>query len=158
MRTITTPRRLGRWLAVLGAAVACGSFGAANASAASAQCEAQVNDTPSKLLPCIETNDLLTHMRNLENIAIANPSPADGHPSRNSGEPGYLESAKYVMKVMQDAGYTVKLQTYPFDYFAFKGQPTWSEVSPTARSFALSTDWNAGQATGHADATLQPAG
>ena len=158
MRTITTPRRVWRSLAVMGAAVAFGSFGAANAGAASAQCEAQVNDTPSKLLPCITTDDLWAHMQQFENIAIANPSPADGHPSRNSGEPGYLASALYVAKVMSDAGYSVKIQQYPFTYFAFKGEPAFSEISPTARSFVLATDWNAGQATGTANASLQPAG
>jgi len=158
MRTITTPRRAWRTLAVLGAAVACGSFGAANAGAASAQCEAQVNDTPSKLLPCITTDDLWAHMQTFENIAIANPSPADGHPSRNSGEPGYKASADYVAKVMSDAGYSVKIQQYPFTYFAFTGRPTFSEASPTARSFVLAKDWNAGQATGTASASLQPAG
>src|SRR3954452_3355183 len=158
MRTITTPRRAWRTLAVLGAAVACGSFGAANAGAASAQCEAQVNDTPSKLLPCITTDDLWAHMQTFENIAIANPSPADGHPSRNSGEPGYKASADYVAKVMSDAGYSVKIQQYPFTYFAFTGKPTFSEASPTARSLVLAKDWNAGQATGTASASLQPAG
>jgi hypothetical protein len=158
MRTITTPRRAWRALAVLGAAVVCGSFGAANAGAASPQCEAQVNDTPSKLLPCIQQKDLWTHMVNLEKIAVANPSPADGHPSRNSGEPGYKASADYVADVMTKAGYNVTIQTYPFTYFAFTGQPIWSESFPTARTFALATDWNAGQATGTANAPLQPAG
>src|SRR5207247_580916 len=36
--------------------------------------------------------------------------------------------------------------------------PTFSEVSPTARTFVLSTDWNSGQSTGTAVADLQPAG
>jgi Zn-dependent M28 family amino/carboxypeptidase len=158
MRTITTPRRVGRWLAVLGAAVACGSFGAANAGAASPQCESAVNDTPSKLLPCITTDDLWAHMQAFENIAIANPSPADGHPSRNSGEPGYKASADYVAAKMKAAGYNVTIQQYPFTYFAFTTAPTWSETSPTAQTFVLAQDWNAGQATGTADADLQPAG
>jgi hypothetical protein len=143
---------------VLGAAVACGSFGAANAGAASPQCESAVNDTPSKLLPCITTDDLWAHMQAFENIAIANPSPADGHPSRNSGEPGYKASADYVAAKMKAAGYNVTIQQYPFTYFAFTTAPTWSETSPTAQTFVLAQDWNAGQATGTADADLQPAG
>ena len=31
-------------------------------------------------------------MQAFQAIADANPSPADGHPSRNSGEPGYKAS------------------------------------------------------------------
>jgi len=144
-------------LAVLCTIVASASFGATNAGAiTSAECDAQVNDTPSKLLPCIQTDDLWAHMKNLDLIARQNPSPADGHPSRNSGEPGYLASAEYVAGVMAAAGYNVHIQTYPFDYFAFTGQPTWSELSPTPRDFALSTDWNPGQAAGTAEGEIQP--
>ena len=62
----------------------------------SAQCGARVNDTPVKLVPCIQTADLWKHMQSFQAIAIANPSPADGMPSRNSGEPGYKASVDYV--------------------------------------------------------------
>ena len=63
-------------------------------------CDTQVNDTPSKLLPCITKADLWKHMQRFQAIADANPSPADGHPSRNSGEPGYKASADYVANLM----------------------------------------------------------
>ena len=55
----------------------------------------RVNDTPDKLLPCIQTEDLWPHMQAFQAIANANPGP-DGHPSRNSGEPGYKASVDYV--------------------------------------------------------------
>src|SRR5215831_18667023 len=111
----------------------------------SAQCLARVNDTPSKLIECIQTADLWNHMQNFQAIANANPSPADGHPSRNSGEPGYKASADYVASVMAAAGYNVAIQTYTFTYYAFTGLPSWSETSPVARTFALTTDWNPGR-------------
>src|SRR4029450_8525968 len=60
-----------------------------------ANCDTQVNDTPSKLVACIKTHDLWNHMQRFQAIADANPSPADGHPSRNSGEPGYKAAAGY---------------------------------------------------------------
>src|SRR6266852_8955671 len=69
--------------------VAMGLVTTMNASASKkVSCSTQVNDTAAKLLPCIKKSDLINHMQALENIAIANPGP-DGHPSRNSGEPGY---------------------------------------------------------------------
>src|SRR5947208_1064195 len=95
----------------------------------SAQCDAQVNDTPSKLLPCIQKNDLWKHMQTFQAIADANPGP-DGHPSRNSGEPGYKASADYVVSVMKAAGYDVTLQPYTLVYYAYKGTPSFSEASP----------------------------
>jgi Zn-dependent M28 family amino/carboxypeptidase len=117
-----------------------------------------VNDTPSKLLPCITTEDLWNHMQAFQAIANANPSPADGHPSRNSGEPGYKASADYVARIMTQAGYDVHIQTYQFNYFAYTGIPTFSEVSPTAHDYAVTTDFNPGQSIGTANASLQPAG
>jgi hypothetical protein len=123
----------------------------------SAQCDAQVNDTPGKLLPCIQTDDLWNHMKAFQAIADANPGP-DGHPSRNSGEPGYWASVQYVAQKMQAAGYDVTIQPYKFTYSSYVGTPTWSEVSPTPRDFTLITDWNPGTSNGTASAAIQPAG
>jgi hypothetical protein len=145
------------WLLPL--CVVAGFVVPANASAiTSAECDAQVNDTPGKLLPCIQQDDLWHHMQQFQAIANANPGP-DGHPSRNSGEPGYKASVDYVAKLMREAGYDVTIQPYKFTYSAYVGTPTWSEVSPTARSFVVGTDWNPGQSNGTAtNAEIQPAG
>src|SRR4051794_27639780 len=78
-----------------------------------AQCDARANDTPGKLLPCIQTDELWNHMVQFQKIADDNPG-LDGHPSRNSGEPGYLASALYVKEKMEAAGYDVRLQPYKF--------------------------------------------
>jgi Zn-dependent M28 family amino/carboxypeptidase len=121
-------------------------------------CDTQVNDTPDKLLPCIQTDDLWNYMQHFQAIADANPSPADGHASRNSGEPGYKASADYVAQVMTDAGYDVTIQPYKFTYYAYKAPPVLKEVSPIAHMYALSDDWNPGQSVGTATAALQPAG
>src|SRR5437899_7267031 len=123
----------------------------------SAGCAARVNQTPSKLLPCIRTEDLWRHMQAFQAIADANPG-ADGHPSRNSGEPGYKASVDYVAKLMTEAGYNVSIQTYKFFYFAYTGLPSFSEVSPTSHTYTLTGEWNPGQSVGTATADLQPAG
>jgi Zn-dependent M28 family amino/carboxypeptidase len=129
-----------------------------NASASKkVACSDQVNDTAAKLLPCITKDDLKQHMEAFESIAIANPGP-DGHPSRNSGEPGYWASVQYVANLMQQAGYNVTIQPYTFLYYAYKSIPTLSEVSPTPTTFVLNTDWTPGQSTGTATAAIQPAG
>jgi len=96
-------------------------------------------------------------MQAFQAIANANPGP-DGHPSRNSGEPGYKASADYVAKVMRRAGYDVSIQTYKFFYFAFAGTPAMSEISPTAHDFSLGEEWNAFDSIGTATADVQPAG
>jgi hypothetical protein len=145
------------WLLPLFVAVAlCAPAGAG--AVTSAQCDARVNDTPGTLLPCIQKNDLWNHMKKFQAIADANPSPADGMPSRNSGEPGYKASADYVASVMAKAGYDVTLQKYQFDYYAYAAPPTFSEVSPTAHNYSLVDEWNPGQSTGVTTAAIQPAG
>ena len=120
-------------------------------------CANRVNDTARKLLTCIQTEDLWRHMEAFQAIADANPGP-DGHPSRNSGEPGYKASVDYVAKLMGQAGYDVTIQTYKFFYFAYTALPTFREVSPTSHNYTVVTDWNPGQSTGSTTAALQPAG
>ena len=99
-------------------------------AASSAGCDNRVNDTPSKLVPCTTKDDLWNHMKAFQAIADANPG-ADGHPSRNSGEPGYKASADYVADAMRKAGYDVSIQPYTFTYTAYVGTPSFSEASPT---------------------------
>jgi len=153
-------RRRRWWVAALCVAVLLGLLAAPTASAAPRDaCDTQVNDTLSKLLPCIKTDDLWNHMKKFQAIADANPSPADGHPSRNSGEPGYKASADYVAQVMRDAGYNVTIQQYTFTYYAYTGIPALSQTSPTPHDYVLNDEWGPGQSTGTVTGgTVQPAG
>ena len=152
----TAPRLRHLWPVVL--SVAVGLLAPTSAGAVSSSgCEHRVNDTPEKLIPCVRTADLWAHMRSFQAIANANPG-TDGHPSRNSGEPGYKASVDYVAHVMKEAGYSVTIQTYHFDYFSFIGTPQFSEVSPTAHDYALVDEWNPGRSIGSASGDVQPAG
>ena len=146
-------------LLLLGGAVGLGLLAAPGAGAITpAQCDARANDTPSKLVECVQTDDLWDHMKAFQKIADQNPSPADGKPSRNSGEPGYKASADYVAALMKQAGYDVTLQQYKFLYYAYTGTPSFSEISPTPHSYTLNAEWGPGQSTGTANAAIQPAG
>jgi hypothetical protein len=152
-----TSRLARSWLVAACLAVGLLAPPGASAEPSSAACNARANDTPHKLLPCIQTDDLWRHMRAFQAIADANPG-LDGHPSRNSGEPGYWESVQYVKRKMEAAGYKVTIQPYKFTYTSFVGTPTLSESSPTVRDLTLIDDWNPGTSNGTADADVQPAG
>ena len=70
----TTRSRRRSWLALAAsAAVVVGLIVAPTASAAPPPdpCATQVNDTPSKLIPCIQTADLWNHMQAFQAIAKA---------------------------------------------------------------------------------------
>jgi len=144
-------------VAALCAIVGICVFGTTGAGAkTAANCDTQANDTPGTLLPCITKSDLQGYMTDLWNIAVANPGP-DGHPSRNSGEPGYWESAQYVKNKMESWGYTVSLQQYDFPYTAFLSLPTFSVISP-AMSLTFNQDWTAAPSNGNVTGAIQPAG
>jgi hypothetical protein len=146
-------------VAVAGALPVIASSASATTSTADANptaCANRVNNTPQKLVDCVNRDDLWAHMVKFQQIADANPG-ADGHPSRNSGEPGYKASADYVADVMRAAGYEVTLQEYKFHYFSFVGTPVMREESPTPDSFGLGTDFNPGPVAGSTTAKLQPA-
>jgi Zn-dependent M28 family amino/carboxypeptidase len=151
-------QRLRSWVVPLCVAVGLALFAVPSAAAiTSAQCDARVNDTPSKLIECIKTADLWNHMKAFQKIADQNPGP-DGHASRNSGEPGYKASVDYVAARMTAAGYDVTIQPYKFLYYAYLGIPTFTEVSPIPHTYTLNVDWGPGQSTGTANAAIQPAG
>jgi Zn-dependent M28 family amino/carboxypeptidase len=148
-------RVLRTWSGLLLCAVALALVPAsASADPTPAECDARVNDTPSKLVECIQKDDLMAHMQAFQDIANANLGP-DGHPSRNSGEPGYKASVDYVARVMENAGYDVTIQTYKFDYYAYTGIPTFSA---NGNAYALGSEWGPGQSLGSTTATLAAAG
>ncbi|MFD7157913.1 M28 family peptidase [Kribbella sp. NPDC059898] len=143
-------------VAVTGALTPVASSATGTADANPTACANRVNNTPQKLVDCVTQTDLWAHMVKFQQIADANPG-ADGHPSRNSGEPGYKASADYVASVMKAAGYDVTLQEYKFHYTSFVGTPVMHEDSPTPHSFALVTDFNPASVAGSASAKVQPA-
>ena len=111
----------------------------------------------SELVGCIRQDELWTHMTAFQQIADANPG-ADGHPSRNSGEPGYLASVNYVANLMRAAGYRVTIQQYDYTYHGYSSVPLLGEVSPAAQNYGFGPDFffANGSANGDITAQLQP--
>jgi Peptidase family M28/PA domain len=153
-----TGQRTHWWIMLLCIGVAMVLTAPMSADATATQrCDVQANNTPSKLVACVQKADLMNHLQAFQDIADANPGP-DGHASRNSGEPGYLASVNYVANLMKEAGYDVTIQTYKFDYFAYQGVPSFREVSPVAHDYVLTEEWGPGKSMGVSTAALQPAG
>jgi hypothetical protein len=108
----------------------------------------------SDLVDCITQDALWAHMTSFQQIADANPG-SDGHPSRNSGEPGYLASVNYAANLLSAAGYRVTIQQYNYAYSGYSSVPLLSEVSPAATSFAYGPDFNITSSSGSGDITAQ---
>ena len=102
------------------------------------ECLTRVNDTPEKLLPCLQADQLFSRLTVFQNIADANPGP-DGHGNRDAGTSGYKASVNYVAGLMRKAGYTVTIQTYSFAASEITGEPAFSV---SGQSYGLMRDWS----------------
>ncbi|MGH7583245.1 MAG: M28 family peptidase [Gemmatimonadales bacterium] len=111
------------------------------------------------LVGCITQDGLWAHMVAFQQIADANPG-SDGHPSRNSGEPGYLASVNYAADLLRAAGYRVTIQQYDYAYRGYASVPLLGELAPAETTFAYGPDFNFSGSSGNADVTaqIQPVG
>ena len=118
-------------------------------------CQARVNDTPEKLLECIQPSELWQHLAQFQQIADQNPG-SDGHGNRDTGTTGYTASVAYVAGLMQQAGYKVTLQSYQYRAAKVVGVP---QFSTSGEDYVLLRDWSVAKLTGGGavNAPLQPA-
>jgi hypothetical protein len=119
-------------------------------------CENRVNDTPAKLLECIQEPALFAHLVAFQAISDHHPGP-DGHGDRDTGQPGYKASVDYVADLMRQAGYKVAVQTYNYTAFSVTGAPTFSAAG---HGHIFGGDWYVARLSGHGAPTapVQPVG
>ena len=87
-------------------------------------CATRVNNTPKKLLQCVTVESVRKHQSAFQDIADANNG------TRASGTPGYEASADYVVEQLEEAGYDVVIQQFPFTYWQVLGPSTLTQISP----------------------------
>jgi hypothetical protein len=127
----------------------------------SAQCEARVNDTPAKLVECIQQDALWAHLVALQNVSDSNPDPTFDlfagapHGSRDSGTAGDIASVDYIRGRMLAAGYAVTVQSYPVLYTADRIAPMFAEVSPAAQNYVPGIDFATATFSGSGDVTAE---
>jgi Zn-dependent M28 family amino/carboxypeptidase len=108
-----TTHRSRRAAALVTIALAAASLPAAAAAAPSAAgCENRNLNQTDKLLNCVDADDVLVHLDALQDIADANGGV------RNSGTPGYDQSADYVAGLLADAGYEIERQEFSFSLYS----------------------------------------
>lgn len=86
---------------------------------------------------------------------IADAHEVDGHGTRDTGTPGYKASVAYVAGLMRKAGYTVTIQSYPYETLNVTGTPRFGTAS---RSYTYERDWFVarGSASGSVTAPVVP--
>ncbi|MGZ5380105.1 MAG: M28 family metallopeptidase [Mycobacterium sp.] len=86
-----------------------------------------------KLREAVTVSSILKHERQFQAIADANGG------IRASGTPGYDASAKYVVKELKAAGYSVKTQEFTFPFSRELAPAELSQVSPTPTDYETET-------------------
>ena len=89
-----------------------------------ALCDARPNDTQKKLAECVTLEGVREHQAALQEIADANNG------TRVSGTDGYDESVEYAKEVLEDAGYSVSVQTFDFVRFEVLSPSLLQQVAP----------------------------
>src|SRR5579872_3808034 len=119
-------------------------------------CRTRVNDTPEKLLECVQTSQLWPLLAQFQQISDQNPGP-DGHGNRDTGTPGYKASVAYVAGLVQKAGYKVTVQSYQYLATEVVGVP---EFGTSDENYVLKRDWSVARLSGGGTvrASIQPVG
>ena len=85
------------------------------ATSAPPGCANRANTTYQQLLTCVTLEGVRAHQAELQAIADANDDPfAPG--SRAAGTDGYTGSVEYVAGLLEDAGYAVTLDEFPYEF------------------------------------------
>jgi len=107
-------------------------------------CQARVNDTPEKLLECIQPSSLWNHLAHFQKISDEHKG-SDGHGNRDTGTAGYKASVDYVAGLMRQAGYHVTIQQYQINASEINRAPKFSMPD---QGYALTRYWLAAQPSG----------
>jgi hypothetical protein len=118
-------------------------------------CQARVNDTPEKLLECIQPSSLWNHLAHFQKISDEHKG-SDGHGNRDTGTAGYKASVDYVAGLMGQAGYHVTIQPYQYNASDVTGVP---QFGTPDQNYAFTRDWLVAQRSGGGTLTaeIQPA-
>ncbi len=126
-----------------------------NTATSDQACQTRVNDTPEKLLECIQPSGLWQHLAHFQQIA--DNHKINGHGYRDTGTPGYKASVDYVAGLVRKAGYKVTIQTYQYQATEVVGIP---QFSTSDENYAWLRDWYVARLSGGGTvaAPVQPVG
>ncbi len=142
MTPARTRARLTGGAALLGVA----ALSAATLSIIPASADSQSQPTTSRHATNGTVRGVMDHLIELEEIG-------DTHGNRASGFPGYEASRDYVVKRLEKAGYTPKVQTFQFPYYEQTGPSTFELTAPAPTTFVEGEDFVTLEYSGSGDAT-----
>jgi Zn-dependent M28 family amino/carboxypeptidase len=139
------PNRTGRRstvaaLAVLAFVLVALALPAAAPAIPRVACENRTNNTYARLLECVTFDGVRAHQQAFQ--AIAEENDDDFYPgSRAAGTAGYQGSVDYVAGLLEDAGYTVTLDEFEFE---FEFPAVLQQLTPVAATYPSGSFTGAG--------------
>ncbi len=91
--------------------------------------------SPIGLPRCMQATNVMKRLEALQDIATLNGG------NRASGQPGYQASVDYVRSTLEQAGYQVSIQAFPFSAFYPVGPGTLAAVAPQPVSYVWEEDF-----------------
>lgn len=91
--------------------------------------------TPLGLPRCMQAGNVLTRLQKLQDIASLNGG------NRAAAQPGYQASLDYVRSTLEQAGYAVTIQAFPFTSYEPIGPGTLSALAPVPANYVWDEDF-----------------
>lgn len=132
---------------LLGVAVAMLAICGLLAAVATSAKQQDAFEASAKLRDAVSKDGVMKHLRKLQEIADEN------NDTRASGTPGYDESADYVAKRMEQAGYDVVRQPFEFEAFTEETQATFEQTAPDEVEYVYGEDFVTADFSGSGDVT-----
>ena len=101
----------------------------------------------AELRDAVSSQGVMKHLKKFQKIADENGD------TRASGTPGYDESADYVAKKMENAGYKVERQPFEFEFWTEESEPVFEQTAPDPATYAVLDDFITMEFSGSGDAT-----
>jgi Zn-dependent M28 family amino/carboxypeptidase len=139
-------RRSSRSFQVLAAVLACALLALVFAPSSEAKKNKKQSDA-RRLRHAVDSGDIKEHLKDLQDIALAN----DGH--RASGFSGYDASVDYVEATLDDAGWETTRQEFAFDSFTEDSPTQLEQVAPTPTVYEEATHFFIMEFSGSGDVT-----
>jgi Zn-dependent M28 family amino/carboxypeptidase len=142
-------RKSSRTFQVLAVVLACALLALvfAPSSEAKKQSKPITKGDQNRLARAVDAEGIDEHLRDLQDIALAN----DGH--RASGFSGYDASVDYVEGVLDDAGYDTERQEFEFDSFTENSPTELEQVAPNQVTYEEATHFFVMEFSGSGDVT-----
>lgn len=100
------------------------------------ECRSGLLNTSPLLLPrCMQAENSNIHLQMLNSIAQAHGG------NRAAGLPGYQASLDYIQSTLENAGYTVSRQAFPFSAFYPQGPGVLESLAPTPAAYEWEVDF-----------------